>query len=587
MKTDTYINNGGYLLITGVAQIESDNKNWIDVEINDEDQKLAALISGAAAFALVGGAPLMLTESVENGSDAIEEATRDFGKKSKGTIIIQVDSQHKKIFVKDDGTGILHPIHVLKKPFKSLKQDVDYAKGQFGRGLQGFRKFCKNLTYISKRVSIVDDSEKSLKKGTESGETIILSLKNDQVKGSIEIVSDEKFSKFSNFDNGTVAIYENWIGKEFERLDLDKLKSRTQHHFGELIRKNKIKIVFQINNQPEEELQPTIYNEEHRIPLDPISVKDAGTTLGTINPYLYYTSRTEKSDYKKPFLLVGGRPLGNSFLCDFPEFMDQDVWKSQYITGYIECNFIKPNALRIALEPGKEKDLFIKHVRDAASFLQLKIREFQAKLFDIQMKEEMNDLVVEMQLFLRDKKAFTFPAVVTKGLLAESQQEDWVDTEEGKGDLPVIGPEGTKDETVKVGEAQDGKGPGSGDDDRKVKLDPELKGHKPRRKRNRKPSGFGIDFEPNELSDDLSWFDEVSKTVIINTAHARFKYLHKKTMEKGEESSFYKQLRKYIAENYLWQITNQLGTKSGLQHHELVRKFFDLKFEFFEKRPSW
>jgi len=570
-----------------MAQIESDNKNWIDVEMNDDDQKLAALISGADVFALVGGAPLMLTESVENGSDAIEEATRDFGKKSKGTILIHVDSQHKKISVKDDGTGILYPIHVLKKPFRSLKRNVDYTKGQFGRGLQGFRKFCKNLTYISRRVAVVDENEKSLKKGNVSGRTIILSLKNDQVRGSIDIINDEKFSKYSNFDNGTVAVYENWIDGEFERLDLDKLKSRIQHHFGELIRKDKIKIVFQINNQKEEELQPKLYNEEHRIPLDPISVKDAGTTPSTIIPHLYYTSRTEKNDYKKPFLLVDGRPLGNSFLCDFPEFMDQDVWRSQYVTGYLECNFVKPNALRIALEPGKEKELFVKHVRDAATFLQLKIREFQAKLFDKQMKEEMNDLVVEMQLFLRDKKAFTFPSVVTKGLLAQAQEEDWVDTEEGKGNLPVMDSQGTEDETVKIGKSQDGEGPGSGDDDKKVKLDPELHGHTPRRKRMRRPSGFGLDFEPNELSDDLSWFDDVSKTVIINTAHARYKYLYKKTTEKGEESSFYKQLRKYIAENYLWQITNQLGTKSGLEREDLVRKFFDLKFEFFERRPSW
>ena len=256
-----------------MAQIESDNKTWIDVEMNDDDQKLAALISGADAFALIGGAPLMLTESIENGSDAIEEAVRDFYKKNKGTIKIHVDSRQRKVIVVDDGTGILYPIHVLKKPFRSLKRNVDYTKGQFGRGLQGFRKFCKDLTYISKRVSIVDENEKSLKKHNESGRTIVLSLKHDKVKGSIEIIDDTKFKRSSNFETGTVAIYENWFDGEFERLDLDKLKSRIQHHFGELIRKDKIKIIFQINNQKEEELQPRIHNEEHRIPLDPITVK--------------------------------------------------------------------------------------------------------------------------------------------------------------------------------------------------------------------------------------------------------------------------------------------------------------------------
>ena len=60
-----------------MAQMGSDNKNWIDVEMNDDDQKLAALISGADVFALVGGAPLMLTESVENGSDAIEKNQKE------------------------------------------------------------------------------------------------------------------------------------------------------------------------------------------------------------------------------------------------------------------------------------------------------------------------------------------------------------------------------------------------------------------------------------------------------------------------------------------------------------------------------
>ena len=50
----------------------------MDAELNEDDQVVSALLSNAAAFALVGGTPLMLTEAVENSNDAIEDARRLF-----------------------------------------------------------------------------------------------------------------------------------------------------------------------------------------------------------------------------------------------------------------------------------------------------------------------------------------------------------------------------------------------------------------------------------------------------------------------------------------------------------------------------
>ena len=51
----------------------------IDADLSEEEQVVAALVAGGAAFAALGGATLMLTEAVENSDDAILEMPNQGG----------------------------------------------------------------------------------------------------------------------------------------------------------------------------------------------------------------------------------------------------------------------------------------------------------------------------------------------------------------------------------------------------------------------------------------------------------------------------------------------------------------------------
>ena len=115
-------------------------------------------------------------------------------------------------------------------------------------------------------------------------------------------------------------------------------------------------------------------------------------------------------------------------------------------------------------------------------------------------------------------------------------------------------------------------------------IDPRLRGHVPRRKRQRRPSGFGLDFEPNELSDQMSWYEELRQTVVINSEYERFKFLRERSVEGGIDSVYGRKLRIYIIQRYLWEIVFWVGGKQNQDRQVLEGQFWNLNYKFFETR---
>jgi hypothetical protein len=115
-------------------------------------------------------------------------------------------------------------------------------------------------------------------------------------------------------------------------------------------------------------------------------------------------------------------------------------------------------------------------------------------------------------------------------------------------------------------------------------IDPKLKGHNPRRRRLRRPSGFPIHFEENEFSDDMSWFEETGHSVIVNSAHPRFTFLRERSLDRGSDSTYYAKLRVFVIQRYLWEIVMFSEAKENKGKDESEATFWDLNYKFFETR---
>src|SRR5207245_8615537 len=123
-------------------------------------------------------------------------------------------------------------------------------------------------------------------------------------------------------------------------------------------------------------------------------------------------------------------------------------------------------------------------------------------------------------------------------------------------------------------------GTGIGLSDVQVQVDPRLLGHVPRRRRQRRPTGFGLNFEPNELSTEMSWFEETTQTVIVNSAHERYTALSERAMEAGEERTYAKKLRIFIIQRYLWEIVMFAEQRKWLVQVGKQELFCNLYYKF-------
>jgi hypothetical protein len=257
--------------------------------------------------------------------------------------------------------------------------------------------------------------------------------------------------------------------------------------------------------------------------------------------------------------------------------------------------------------------LFVRAVREIAPRLERQVKEFQRQLFDHELQAEMNELAVQVQRFLRAEGIFDFRPLRSPGHLAEAETQGAVDLSaappgQGDPDLPSVTSQGGEAVVIEEGgrggplpgpgPAGEGPGPGPGPlpdptgpggsgiglSDIEVEVDPRLLGHVPRRRRQRRPTGYGLNFEPNELSTEMSWFEETTQTVIVNSAHERYTSLSERAMEAGEDSTYAKKLRIYIIQRYLWEIVMFAGERQGLGRVELEDRFWHLNYKFFETR---
>jgi hypothetical protein len=617
----------------------NDDKTLFKPRLDEEHQVLSALQMVGAGFETRGGVSLMMTEAVENGVDSIIEAKKN-GQVHKKSIQVIIDKPQRRVIVIDDGYGFQDVRHVCEKPFKSLKVgDADYT-GKFARGLQGFRSFCNKLTFITRRPTVPKNEHDYLKKNiSASGRTVQIEFESSSIGVTAHYVDDERFSKYSKAPHGAVAIYEEWKAGEFEKLRKEDIIKRIEHHFGELIRQGEIKIIITIDEGKiekigpdqvrEYECKPRDYSEFQKIDIAPISYAFNGSLKGDITFNLYLTDRGRPDRWNFPYLLFKKRPVGDGFVSDLDEFRDGPVWESQFLTGYITCDFCEINSLRQALVPSKERDFLYTELKKIEYQLEKMIRKHARGIYNIRLQQHITELVVDLQKFLKQKNIFNFKTAKSSGLLAKGETDVEIvelaaasgmnmDKEFlGQGDDAAQNSTGmVKTDAAKVDSSTEGNvfthqtdfgGHGGSNAESKeggsgaaANSNGTESGHvesnngmqkpiqkpsayelggdeksKGRVKRPR-PKGFGMTMQDNEFDEEPSWFDAVASAVVINSGHPR--YQNRFTLGAGKKMS---QLMHYLAELYLWEICKLAYGKEAPE--KMGAKFLTLKFEYFEK----
>ena len=606
----------------------------VSPQIRSDEQVLAALNSTGAGFEAAGGSTLMLTEAVENAVDSIILA-RKAGIPTEGRIRVFIDRNMQTVEIVDDGLGFQNSRHIAEKPFESLKRYDSDLTGRFARGLQGFRAFCGRLTFITRRQE-VPSGELLPHDAGHSGKTLRIEFRAERIQVELQAVNDGEFSRYSNSPTGAVAIYSEWKAGEFARLRTDALIMRLQHHFGELIRGGSFSIEL-ADGEETMMIEPVDYTVYERIPLEPVPVRDqAGTSvIGEVVPELYLVDRRKRDRWLYPFLLYKNRPVGDNALGEMDEFASSACWLSPYITGFIRCDFCEINELRLALKTGYEREVLYSVISDLGEKLEVILKEHSRGLFDIRMRGQITDLVLELQDFLKGKEVFSFkkPAhshqaqIRTEAFLPHisegnptgsmAQESTGADASVNGAPAPPItctvngnGPsfplkEGVADpgkvsgfserfnwffdsRSIIGGSVSDGTATTTESGEFQVSEeetafgidDGEEGGHKRKRAKRRRPRAFPLVFQEDETNPELSWFDPATSTIVVNSGHPRYK------QREGEELAKVKSLMDYVAELYIWEIVKLSAKGEETDPEGLWNRFLQTKFDFFEDRTT-
>lgn len=603
-------------------------------KIVDDFQVLAALNSTGAGFEALGGSSLMLMEPIENSVDSIIEAIRNHII-NKGIIRIFLDKTNKQVIIVDNGLGFTDPRHICEKPFDSLKKYDPALTGKFARGLQGFRSYCKELEFISRRL-VVPEGELI---GGKSGKTVKLDFEASSIEVKASITTNTEFAKWSwgDFNHGAVAFYKQWKKGEFAKIQKHKLIKRIERHFGELIRKGEIEIWIwegeglkagkKVNHKKLYECKPRDYSKYQKVDLPRIPYVEKGFKKGYVTFELFLTTGPRSDRNIRPYLMYKDRPVGSGPISEIEEFADTDVWNSYYLTGFIRADFCNINELRLALKPSPERDFLYQQIDKIEPILRKEIRSHHNGLIDIKRSQEINTLVNKLQSFLKTKHIFDFKYAKDLGHIGVGEKLELKTplTDSGKDESslaiskdgePIIdvtsttvinqknvvpgnsenihikqdmygGKGGKKAETKGGGPDGSGEIQNKGTDGyidsqqglNKAKLLERLAstGNGASIKRNvrrRNPRGFNIDTQEDEYSDQLSFFDPVTSTIVINSGHERYR--------KREDPSVpvSKALLNYMSELYIFEICKLTATKNP--DINLSDIFLKTKYEFFE-----
>ncbi|PJC50951.1 MAG: hypothetical protein CO032_02145, partial [Nitrosopumilales archaeon CG_4_9_14_0_2_um_filter_34_16] len=400
----------------------------IPIEIKSEQQVMGAL-AGNASEAQKMGAPWMLTEFVENGSDAIKHNRKSISDNGNnfsgvGKIILEIDEKKLEVRVIDNGTGIIDPLWIIQHPFQSMKKNVDYLIGNFGRGLTGFRGLCQNLEYITLRTKVSENETNNI---GNTGKCVKVSF-DQQAKGQYTAIDEKEFRRYSKNMTGTVAILKNWIPSQWEKLRRNKhsVVTRMQLHFGHATEPDNFELIVRTisdKGSDEEKITKPDFST-----LQPLFIKNipthnflAKTSPGEINFVLYKTTPDDRRTFKEPYLLIQKRPLQDSKVRELEDFKDSDVWSSKYLTGYIECDYLHPNQLRNAIDPDENERVFIDAMRAATEDIQKELEDYIKALTVKGRDDEFKEIKDTFQEYLQkmkipfNKTAFKISGKLTQG----------------------------------------------------------------------------------------------------------------------------------------------------------------------------
>ena len=632
--------------IFGGGKDESQNQleeSIFTATFDTEKQKVSALNMVGAGFEARGGSSLMLTESVENGVDAIIKFNVK-KRKVKGVIKVLIDKDAERILIIDNGTGFLEIKHVCEKPFDSLKEMDSTQTGKFARGLQGFRAFCDKLTYITKRLTedIPFNESATMPIATNfSRKTVRLDYLSTSADVKARYVDDSEFKKYSDSEHGTIAIYEKWKPGIFKDFNTNMLFRRLQHHFGELIRHGEVKIIVELylgrieDIGPEQdkyaEVEARDYSEFTPINISPIPYNKNGKE-GEIKFNLFLCDRGRADKWKQPYLLFQGRPVGDGFISDIDEFTEHPIWKHRFLTGFVTCDFCEINELRQGLKINNERDFLFIELLKIGKVLEKNVREHSKGLYELKLQNQVNELVKDLQLFFKSKNIFNFKIAKSTGFLSKENNEiEVVELAKSVGldsDLEVKNPQGDgtaiigvqKFEGIDVVKDEDGRdknlnpdvgghggsdpmtkvgGPGEPASIEGIKPDiNEEPGFKESERGYDKPSDHS---EPHETGgkDKIKQkgtrhkpkgFGMVFQPDEFNEDLSWFDDVnsciiinsqHPRYLSRADDESQFKQLMNYLAELYVWEITKLVHAKE--EEIQKGMKFLDYKFEYFEK----
>lgn len=642
--------------VADVVKKEAGYSKQIEFEITTPEQKLTAVRAQGEVFASKGGVDLMITEFVENSFDAIKRKKNllalpkaieqlnfdqtlaklafekynltifefnekypnlseenkksfvtlhdkildlvksDFNKQE--TIVVEIDDKSEQVRIVDSGTGIEHPLHICKHPFRSLKTGEDHSQitGKFGRGSQVFREFCHLMQFYTLRDEIhrkeeqmiIDDKVDTTKINVKS---ILLTFPENYPGGIYGFIKTEEFKKLSNNNQtGTVVVLSNWKENYFKELSshLTKLERRLQHHFGFGIG-GIYNIGLKVKRGKNEiEITSKNYENEPKIQglfdLKPISLSNAaGNSNGTVEFHIYKTSRSYDDEFKAPFLVVNGRPLGDTAIFEMPSLSSHsDVWKSSFVTGYVVCNSVEPNQMRIGLANTPTRQPFFDAMISASIELKKQNAAWKNEHAYAMDKEMVTEVITKVNKYLVKKGLkYNFKNPLQKGLQDDLQKsgdvnyEDRISNISGGDNQGIIDKNG--EDVVQIGYEPSERGPpgppgpdnhddviivpnGSRkkDGDKiimvKVKRSVVSKGG---RKIRKSYSGPSLDFKADEdCGDELSYFEPQPPTIFIQSEHPAWQKLVKKSKDQTNAEKYKKEKFQYMLERYLWEIMN-------------------------------
>lgn len=544
----------------------------------------------------------------------------------KAIVIVELDNEKEQVRIIDSGTGIEHPIHICSQPFISLKTGENHLQitGKFGRGSQVFREFCEVMEFYSLRENVVSQQEKEhiLKKNYDEStntKSIYIIFPHDDPAGHFGYKDVNEYAKLSNSKGtGTVVVLSKWKENFYKDLSshITKLEKRLEHHFG-----FGVGGIFNIGlklkyNKKEIEIKPKDFDNDPKIQglfdLKPIELKDKlGNPCGVIEFHVYKTNRSYSDTFKEVFLVVNGRPLGDASIASMPELSQySDIWKSSFVTGYVICNSVQPNQMRIGLANTPARQPFLDAMVYASIELKKQNTAWKNEHAYAMDKEMVTDVINTVTSFLSKKGInFNFKNPLQKGLQKDLNKTGEVSDTERVSNVPDGTNQGIIDkngeDTVQVGYKQEKtvkRKPGPIDDDFiivpngnrkkdgdkiinvKVKRSVVSKGG---RKIRKSYSGPDLDFKADEdCGDELSYFEPEPPTIFIQSEHSAWQKLVKKSRDQTNSEKFEKEKFHYMLERYLWEIMNNkaLQADTELTPEDKQNKFWTYYHELTDTR---